>query len=183
MLPIVYSTNNRNKHDMGVIVNQSAQQKRVSEMAFLVNKYAISGREDFINKFNEEENAFEETLKGISDATQEIRDLWKSYRDLSRVMIVDIKKIWTGEDVSLEEIAASKNKLQEVGAQLDAAINSMVLKMEKESIRRADNIFYTTSILIILAIFLGTFFMYFFSRVMLQPFSKIISELDLVSRG
>ncbi|MEK7842285.1 MAG: methyl-accepting chemotaxis protein, partial [Deltaproteobacteria bacterium] len=98
-------------------------------------------------------------------------------------IVVEIRKIWTGFDASLEEIAKSKNKLTEIGAKLDSSINSMIVNMEKESIRRADNIFYTTLTLLTFSIFLGIFFMYFISRVILQPFSKIISELDSVSKG
>lgn len=183
MLPIVYSTNKRNKNDMGVIVNQSAQQRRVSEMAFLINQYATTGQEDFLKHFNKEEEEFEKTFRGITNPSQELVDLWKSYKNMSMSTVTEIRKIFAGEDASLEEIASSKNKLSEIGAKLDASINSMVVNMEKESFRRADNIFYITSILLLLAVFLGTFFMYFISRIMLKPFSKIIRELDLVSRG
>lgn len=183
MLPIIYTTNKRNKNDMRVIVNQSAQQRRVSEMAFLVNQYATTGQEDFLKHFNKEEEEFEKTFRGIANPPQELLDLWKSYKNMSIAIIAEVKKIFAGEDASLEEIATSKNKLSEIGAKLDASINSMIINIEKESLHRAKTIFIVTIILLTLAIFLGIFFMYSSSRVTLRPFLKIISELDSVSKG
>src|SRR3989338_8197314 len=102
MLPIIYTTNKKNKDDMGVLVNQSAQQRRVSEMAFLINQYAVTGQEDFVNSLNKEIEGFERTFKGIENPPKEMEDGWKSYRDVSMGLVAEIGKIWTGGDASLE---------------------------------------------------------------------------------
>src|SRR3990170_2860586 len=183
MIPFIYKTITTLQHDSAVIISQGIQQRRVVEMAFFLNQYAITGEQEFVKNLDASIKEFNDTLLSLGGASEETNKLWESYRYTLTSAQDKLIAVREGKDIPLSEIARLRERTTEIIPQLVLSINKIVINLERVSSERVKSTITIMIGLLIAAIVLALLFTYAGIKMIIQPIVHISEDLAAVSRG
>ena len=183
MIPFIYKTITTLQHDSAVIISQGIQQRRVVEMAFFLNQYAITGGQEFLKNLDASIKEFNDTLLSLGGASEETNKLWESYRYTLTSAQDKLIAVREGKDIPLSEIARLRERTTEIIPQLVLSINKIVTNLERVSSERIKSTVTIMIGLLIAAIVLALLFTYAGIKMIIQPIVHISEDLAAVSRG
>ncbi|MBI3755214.1 MAG: hypothetical protein HY265_03520 [Deltaproteobacteria bacterium] len=183
IIPIIYKTITTLQRDSAVIASQGNQQRRVYEMAYFVNQYAITGNEELIKRLDASVRDFNTTFATIENVPAEIKKLWLSYNDALTQTRDKLIAVRQGKDVSLVEIARLREEVTEIAPRLVSAIISLVAELEKTSSKRVNFTLAVMIGLLIFSIMLAALLIYAGIRMIIRPILHISQEIGPISEG
>ena len=183
MIPITYRTVAILQEDSAVIISHGIQQRRVVEMAFFLNQYAITGNQSFIKQLDGSIKEFDDTLLLSGKVSEDISKMWQSYKYTLISARDKLASVREGKDVPLNEIARLRERTTELIPQIISSLNDTVTGLEKASSKRVKSTLAIMIGLLIFSVILAFLFTYADIKMIIKPISGISEQIDVVSRG
>lgn len=183
MIPITYRTVANLQEDSAVIISHGIQQRRVVEMAFFLNQYAITGDQSFIKQLDGSIKEFDDTLLLSGKVSEDISKMWQSYKYTLISARDKLASVREDKDVPLNEIARLRERTTELIPQIISSLNDTVTGLEKASSKRVKSTLAIMIGILIFSVILAFLFTYADIKMIIKPISGISEQIDVVSRG